>query len=147
MNTLFESVYNELINGTFNATDFVEEGFLNQLTMGLQIKPHQDLATSLKKHEYPGFLNLIKKTNNIDDLKYLRNDINTGISMINRITERITKCNKLGEVNETKSYYKGINKKYISKGITEKDCEKYVKWLKEVCKPEITKRIKELNDK
>ena len=144
-----EPYYNKAIEDIKKYADedikALSEGALNRVTMGFRISPHQNADVTLKKHEYRGFLNLIKKTNDIDDLKYLRNDIHQGINLFSRIGERIDKCNKLGKCNETKTYYDGIKKKYIDKGITSKDCEETIKWFKEVALAECNRKIKEAN--
>lgn len=135
----------EIINELYeyeNSDEVLNEGFFNQLSMGFKIHPKQDLIETLKKHSYEGFLNLVKKTNKIDDLVYLRKDTNTVFPTIKKISERITKCKKLGECKETQSYYKNIKKKYIDNNITEKDCELTIKWFKEVLIAEINKKIK-----
>lgn len=125
-------------------SSIMNEGFWNQLSMGIKIKPHQTLDVTLKKHSYEGFLNLIRSTKKVEDLKYLRNDVHICINTIKTISARIDKCNKLGECKETASYYKGIKKMYIDKGITAEDCNKTILWFKEVCIKEINQKIKSL---
>lgn len=123
--------------------EFLNEGHLNRVTMGFQIKNHQNLDVTLKKHSYPGYLELIKKQNNIEDLKYLRSDVNISINLVKNIKQRIEKVKKYGDCGETHRYYKKINE-YIQKGITVRDCDLTLKWFKEICLKEISKKIKEL---
>ena len=123
----------------------IREGYFTQLTMSARIKPHQNLDETLKKHSYPGFLNCAKTLKTVEDLKYLKDDVYSALPTFEKIRQRIIKCNKMGECKETKSYYKNIQKMYISKGITDKDCELTIKWFKEECIPVINKRIKELS--
>lgn len=124
----------------------LNEGYLNQLSMGFKIHPKQKLEETLKKHTYEGFLNLVKKTKKAEDLEYLRKDVYTVIPTIKKISERIINCKKLGECKETQSYYKNIKKKYLDKGINEKDCELTIKWFKEVVIYEINRKIKEIRE-
>lgn len=129
----------------------VIEGVINQLKMPSKIKkfnrkngtPVNNLGDYIKLGGNPGFNNLVKECDDLDDLAYLLADINSIIPTIKIVKERIDKCNKLGDCEETKYYYKGINKLYISKGITTKDCDKALAGSNEtvrLCK----NRIKEL---
>lgn len=110
---------------------YIHEKYLDQLAMPLKIKKYNKkygidingYASVLKIHGNPGFKKLIEDTDNIEDLKYLKNDLRIAIRNIEKIKTRISKCKELGECKETKIYYNGINKMYISKGITEEDCD------------------------
>jgi hypothetical protein len=125
--------------------DTLNEGFLNRVTLGLKIKPHMDTHEILKKHSYPGFVDAINKTNDIEDLKYLKKDCNYACNEeFKKIKDRIAKCKKLGKCKETQNYYDGIYRMYINKGVTEKDCEATIKWYKEKVIPLINNRIKEV---
>ena len=126
--------------------DIFIEGYLNQVAMGFKIKPHQNLDETLKKHEYPGYLNLVKSCKKVEDLEYLRKDLN--LNTFNIIKDRIEAVNKYGvDAPETKRFGKNIKKMYIDKGITVKDCDATIKWFKDVVRPAITARIKELKNK
>jgi len=96
----------------------INEGYFSQVTMGLKIHPHQNIDVTLKKHSYPGYLNFIRKCKKKEDLDYLRRDVYQGKTEFLKIRDRIEKINKLGKCKETEKYYDGINKKFISKGIT-----------------------------
>jgi len=121
---------------------FLNEGFINQAFMGLRIHPHQNIDETFKKHKYEGYLNLINRTKKLDDLIYIRKDIYLGLSTFKKVGDRIEKCSKLGECDETKNYYKGIKKKYLDKGITYKDVELTIKWFKEVALKTLNEKIK-----
>jgi hypothetical protein len=100
--------------------------------MGFKIHPHQNLDVTLKKHEYPGFINFIKKQKNIEDLNYIGRDINTGINTIKKIIEKMEN---------------GKDTKYSSKGITVKDCQLTIEWFQNVTKKAVSNRKKELKNK
>lgn len=123
---------------------FLNEGVVSQIFLVRKIKPKMDIVDAYKKHSYPGLLNMVKNTDNINDLKYLLKDSTTANNQVKIIGARIDKCNKLGNCAETKNYYKGIKSKYIDKGVTSKDMEAYNKWLNEVYKKAIQDKIKEL---
>ena len=69
-----------------------------------------------------------------------------------KIKERIHNCEKYGECEMTKKYYKNIEKMYLSHGVTEKDVDLYIKWtentssnsLKNKKKRERTKKNKKI---
>ena len=124
-----------------------ESSTLHRATFGLKIKPHQDLVTSFKLHRYQGYLDFINSLDDPDDLKYMRQDINMGLNQFDLIAERIDKCQKLGLCKETKKYYDGIYKMYISKGVTSKDVMAYKKFLTNECAPAVAKRLKEIKKK
>ena len=108
--------------------------------MGAKIKPHQNLDETFKKHSYPGLLNFVKNCNSINDLEYLKKDYSGALHTMKIIKERISICEKMGECNKTKNYYKGIKKNYIDKGITVKDVDQTIKWFETIY-------IKTINDK
>lgn len=90
-----------------------------------------------------GMMRMVQQDTDLSFLKYLRTDTQTLITTINIIGPRIDKCKKLGDCKETHTYYKGINKLYISKGVTAKDCEIAVKGVERMIS-EISDRIKEV---
>lgn len=122
---------------------FLNEGVVSQIFLVRKIKPKMEITDAYKKHSYPGLLNMVKNTDNINDLKYLLKDITVTNNQVKIIAERIDKCNKLGNCAETKNYYKGIKNKYIDKGVTGKDMEAYREWLNDVYKKAIQDKIKE----
>lgn len=97
--------------------------------MGFKIHPHQNLDVTLKKHEYPGYINFIKKVKDKKGLDYLARDINTGINTIKKIIEKMEN---------------GKDTKYSSKGITVKDCQLTIDWFQNVAKKAVSDRKKEL---
>lgn len=109
---------------------YFNEGKLNRITMGAKIHPHQNLDETLKKHEYPGLLNFANKQKDIDDLKYLRSDANSGLRTIDKIKKAIQE--------------KDEKNKYVKLGITVRDCDLTIKWFKNTYIPAINKRLKEL---
>lgn len=103
-----------------------------------------DMATYIKHHGInPGWVHLVENDTDIEWLKYLKVDTRSSISTVRTIGDRIDKCNDLGLCPATKPYYKGINKLYISKGITSKDCELTLQGIEKSIEI-IDKRIKEL---
>lgn len=122
---------------------FLNEGVVSQIFLVRKIKPKMEITDAYKKHSYPGLLNMVKNTDNINDLKYLLKDITVTNNQVKIIAERIDKCNKLGNCTETKNYYKGIKSKYIDKGVTSKDMEAYREWLNDVYRKAIQDKIKE----
>ena len=133
-NEVMNVIYEELgiIESSNEEVEYLNEGKLKQIFMGLSIRPHQNIDVTLKKHEYPGYLNYIKKCKDIDDLKYLRRDISQGINTINTIMSKIEK---------------GTDTKFSKKGITVKDCKATIKWFEDVARKTINDRIKELKNK
>ena len=101
----------------------------------------------LKSHKYEGLLDLVKRTNNLDDLYYFRQDYHVGIGQFERILKNIRNCEELGECPTTRRYYKGIKKMYLSKGVTSRDVELTIEWYKNVYLPAINSRIKEVKNK
>ena len=97
----------------------------------------------LKEHKNQGFENIVNKTNNLDELLYLRQDLNIAMPQMKKIKERIHNCEKYGECEMTKKYYKNIEKMYLSHGVTEKDVDLYIKWTENEMKPLINEKIAE----
>lgn len=124
---------NELYNEEIKSREIFNEYSIGQVFMGLKIHPHQNLDKTLKTHQYPGFLNFVKKTNKIEDLNYLRQDVHQGINDINKIKNKIKN--------------KDQSNKWVKKGITVKDCDLTIQWFKEVVLKEISNKIKELKEK
>ena len=104
---------------------------------------NKKLWQMLKEHKNQGFENIVNKTNNLDELLYLRQDLNIGLSQMKKIKERIHNCEKYGECEMTKKYYKNIEKMYLSHGVTEKDVDLYIKWTENEMKPLINEKIAE----
>ena len=129
--------FNKLLKESFGFEDgeILNEGdyTFGQAIMGFRISPHQNLDKTLKTHQYPGMLNLVKKLKKVEDLQYLRKDTNQGISTIQTIREKI----KEGDPSN----------KWVKKGITVQDCNLTIKWFKEVLLKEISNRIKEIKNK
>ena len=135
------SLYNSLLEMVM----VDEASWLDKVTLGFKIKPHQNLDETLKKHEYPGFLKVCKEAKDIEVVHYLRQDINIGLNDIKSIRDRIDKINKLGDDHpQVKNYVKGIKSKYIDKGITVKDCDLTIDWFETVCRKALNERAKEL---
>lgn len=124
-----ESVYDD--NG-----EIIQEGSINRVFMGLKIHPHQDIIETLKKHEYQGYLNLIKKQKDIEDLRYIRSDIYSGIKL----------CEKAKDIiqDDGTKYPNRENSKYIKAGITTKDCDLTIKWWREIALKAVSEKMKEL---
>lgn len=133
MRYLKDNILNEAL------VQYFEEGKISKITMGFRIHPHQDLVETLKKHEYPGYLNFVNKCKDIDDLKYLRQDTHQGINTIKRIREIIA--------DDGTKYKNRDNSKYVKAGITTKDCDLTIKFYTDKVLPAITARIKELKEK
>ena len=82
----------------------ISEGMRSQLKMPGKIAKYNKKNgipiklpdTVLKLHENPGFKNLIIQCNDLEDLKYLREDIKIALGTFKTIKERIEKCKKLG---------------------------------------------------
>ena len=108
----------------------------------VQPKPRLSYDQIFKKHEYPGYINMINSCNRIDDLEYIRQDLN--VAMLETIANRIEMVEKYGDCEKTAKYYKVIKSMYIDKGITAEDCRKYDKWCKTVAREALNKRMKEL---
>ncbi len=56
---------------------FLNEGIIGQIFLARKIKPKMDIVDAYKKHSYPGLLNMVKNTDNVNDLKYLLKDSTT----------------------------------------------------------------------
>lgn len=80
----------------------------------------------IKYHYNPGLRQICQTSKDIDEIKYLRDDIRTSIPQLNKIQERMYNCKKIGECDKTKSYYKYIKKKYLDKGLTENDVKQTI---------------------
>ena len=120
------SLYNALMEMVID-----ESSTLNRATFGFKIKPHQNLDETLKKHEYPGLINFYKTIKDLDDINYMRNDINSAISYCE-------KC-KAGTIPKAKEF--------AAKGITTKDYDATINWYKTVAKKALNDRAKELKNK
>ena len=128
-----------------------ESSTLSKLTLQTRIRKNNakkgvsinSVADLIKNHSNPGLAELVNKSKDVDELRYIKKDTQTIFGTLNKIKERITLCRQQGETNKTKSYYKNIKKMYIDKGITEKDVEKTIENMKKLIE-DINKRIKEL---
>jgi hypothetical protein len=137
-----EDKYNKMINEEID--NYNESSTLNRATFGFKVYPHQTLVETIKKHEYPGYLNFIKKCKNKSDLQYLRKDAYQGINTISKIRERIKTIEDEGQSARTKNYYRAIKSKYIDKGIKVRDCDLTIEWYENVVLEEITNQLKKL---
>lgn len=99
----------------------------------------------LKRHGNPSMDKVIMAEKKPKDIRYFQKDLDGTIASINRVRDLIDKCNKKGDCEETKKYYKSIKTMYIDKGITVKDCDLTIKNL-EKSKAMYEKRAKELED-
>lgn len=130
----------------------ISEGYLNQLSMGLKVSKYNKKANTkingyddlIKNHGVnPGYIELVKRSNNVEDLQYIRRDNSTAKSQILKIKDRIVECKKVDPKGEVPSYYKFIKERFIDKGITEKDCDKAIEGINNTNKL-ISDRIKEV---
>lgn len=124
-------------------TDCVNEiSFLGKATIGFRIHPRMELWEILKAHKYPGIYNYAKKSKDMDELLYLRQDAYTGV----RTYERIKKL-----IETSDEWYKDYDliendmlKKLKKHNITVKDVDSTIKWFREEYLKLINNRIKEL---
>lgn len=107
---------------------------------GVSINSAADL---IKNHSNPGLREIAMQSKDVDELRYIKKDIQTTFDTLNKIKDRIKLCKQVGETDKTKSYYKNIKKMYIDQGITEKDVEKTIENLNKLI-DDINKRIKDL---
>lgn len=119
-----------------------EIGFLGKATIWLKIHPRMELWEILKSHEYTGIYNYAKKSKDIDELLYLRQDAYAGI----RTYERIKKL-----IETSDEWYKDYDliendmlKKLKKRNITVKDVDFTIKWFREEYLKLLNDRIKEL---
>lgn len=128
-----------------------ESSFISKLTLQSKIRKYnkangtnvRDMADLLKHHKNPGLEEYVKKSRDIEELEYIRNDTRPLKYTLTKIRNRIALINQKGECKETKSYYKGIKKLYLDKGIRLNDVDKTLEWYEEFMKL-ISSRIKEL---
>ena len=111
------------------------------IVIGFKIKPKQKLEESFKKHTYPGLLNFVSSCKSIEQLQFLRKDTRTAISQIGIILERV-KAVEDGKGDP--KWENNIKKLYIDKGITSKDVQAYLDWLKGPFNKAIADRIASL---
>ena len=131
-----------------------ESSFISKLTLQSKIRKYnkangtnvRDMADLLKHHKNPGLEEYVKKSRDIEELEYIRNDTRPLRYTLTKIRNRIALINQKGECKETKSYYKGIKKLYLDKGIRLNDVDKTLEWYEEFMKL-ISSRIKELKKK
>lgn len=87
-------------------------------------------------------LKMVKSCKDINELKYLKNDLSMAKSYLNKLADDVKNVDNL---NYKMSESKRANiKKKIKKGMTVKKIESHLKWLDEVYKPAIKEREKEL---
>lgn len=122
-----------------------EIGFLGKATIWLKIHPRMELWEILKAHEYTGIYNYAKKSKDIDELLYLRQDAYAGI----RTYERIKKL-----IETSDEWYKDYDliendmlKKLKKHNITVKDVDSTIKWFREEYLKLLNNKIKELRHK
>jgi hypothetical protein len=115
---------------------FLNESKFNQTFMILNVKPRLSQVEMLKRHEHPGLLHLINKTNKIEDLKYLRSDAYMGMRQFNRLKQNYEKYDGLHRNSKLESLKKN--------GITSSDFDKYINWLQKIYLPKINEKIKQL---
>ena len=128
-------------------SSILSEGFFSQVIMGFKVHPHQNIDETFRKHKYEGLLNLAKRTKKLEDLKYLRQDANSGVRMFTKIKTRIESCSKHGLNDDTENYYKGIKKDYLDKGITAKDVQLTIDWFNNAYIKYLNERIEEVSVK
>lgn len=128
--------------GVFGNGYIHESSTLHKAFLGFKIKPHQNLWESAKKHSYPGFLEFVKKCNDVDDLKYLLKDTSTAYPALNKMADKLDDAKKNPAPDDRG--YRAVKKEFIDRGITGDDIRKYCDWLKNVWTPACKDRIKEL---
>lgn len=120
---------NEILNSVLD-----ESSYLSKLALPLKVKKINKskgvsitcMGDLIKYHYNPGLRQICQTSKDIDEIKYLRDDIRTSIPQLNKIQERMYNCRKLGECDKTKSYYKYIKKKYLDRGLTENDVKQTI---------------------
>lgn len=117
------SLYNSLMEMVLD-----ESSTLNRATFGFKIHPHQNIDKTLKKHEYPGLLKFYSTIKDMDDIKYMRNDLNSAINY----------CKKCKEGKYPKA------KEFAKKGITDKDYDATIKWYETVARKALNDRAEEI---
>lgn len=131
-----------------------ESSFVSKLTLQSKIIKYNkangtnvsNMSDLIKHHKNPGLEAYVKKSRDIEELEYIRNDTRQIKPTLTKIRNRIVLINQKGECKETKSYYKGIKKLYLDKGIKLNDVDKTLEWYEEFMKL-ISDRIKELKKK
>ena len=123
---------------------FVITHKLRKYTKQMIGQPLTNIGDVCKHHGIPGFEKLIyDKDLDLDDLMYLRRDLDVGLSNFRQARERLEKCVTLGECPETIKYYNGIKKMYIDKGVTVKDIDLTIQYYTGF-KKKLNDRIKEV---
>lgn len=127
--------------------DWINESTLGKITIGLKVKPAQDLVTSFKKHSHPGLMNALKSCKDADDVRYMKKDISNSIRTLEIISQRVKyfSTHDPDPEDETEiKICKYIRKHYIDKGVKYTDVDAYAKWLKDKFIPACNSRLKEL---
>lgn len=128
-----------------------ESSFMSKLTLKSKIGKYNrangtdvhNMTDLIKHHKNYGLEVYVKKSKDIEELKYIRDDTRQIKPILTKIRNRIDLINQKGECKETKNYYKGIKKLYLDKGIKLSDVDKTIEWYEEFMKL-ISDRIKEL---
>jgi len=118
--------------------DLLQEYTLSQTFMALKIHPRLEMWEILKKHEYPGFYNLIDKTKKIEDLEYMRKDLYLAKRQFTKLKENLEKYRKNPEKKNR------LLDNLIKKGVTSKDIDLTIEYYDKKVAPHINGRINEL---
>lgn len=84
------------------------------------------MISRYKKHSYPAYTKYVSTCDDPEILDYLMQDVNAFLYTLRVQRKRLEKVKKLGECEETKSYYK-FYKKFIDAGITPHDIDLNIK--------------------
>lgn len=129
-----------------NIIETINEGYFNQVMMGLDSRNRQDIITTFKTHKNEKYVRAIRTVKKTEDLEYLRRDNASGLTLFKKIYTRMKKIEQVGLCDETRKYYKGI-KLYMDKGVTSKDVEATIKWWESTIPKEFSNKAKELREK
>ena len=130
---------NESLHNYFDDNKFLSHW--RRVFLSVHVNPKQELHETLKKHEHPGYLNMINSRKYISDLKYVRQDLNTFLNLLTNL-KRIYSEYKKGNYQDNK-----ICKQLDENGVEIKDFDPTIKYCKTTVRDAITKRIKELKEK
>lgn len=108
-----------------------ESSYVSKLLISSKIKKYnkkndtniKGMYDLLKHHSNPGLDHYIQRSNDVNELNYIKADTKTVLPTLNKIKDRMELIEKYGECKQTQSYYKGLKNMYIDKGITVKDVE------------------------
>jgi len=116
----------------------------HKILLATKVNPKQEMHETLKKHSHPGYINMMKSLKDEDDIKYIRQDMNTWFNTLKTTRTRLENCYKLGDCAKTEKYYKFFKKKYIDNGIIVKDIDETYKWFDTVARKALNDRAKEI---